>query len=99
MINTTEGKIHTASGKRASIWDGSPQATMATAEAATIHFREGIPWVMWAFRLSWKGPFRPWSRIHWRILWGLDIFAGPVPIVKTMIAANILAWIILWFVR
>jgi len=101
-VIVAEGQPQITAGKRASIWDGSPlegeptrrEPTITQADCARIDFREGIPWAMWAFRLCWEGPFRPWKKIHWRILWGLDIFLGPVPLVKTMIALNLLAWVV-----
>jgi len=38
--------------------------------------------------------------VGWRkAIWGLDIWMNNVPILKSLIAANILVWIILWFAR
>ena len=35
----------------------------------------------------------------WRMVWGVDIFFGPVPLVKVMLLANLLVWGVLVFLR
>ena len=34
-----------------------------------------------------------------RVLYGMDIWLGRVPLIRTMIAANILVWIVSWLAR
>lgn len=60
---------------------------------ALIQVKDAVPHMIRLVQFWWRGPFKPWKLVHWQMLWGLDLFAGPVPIVKTMIALNVLFWI------
>lgn len=54
-------------------------------------------WAVNALKITLEAPVKD---IGWlRTLYGFDIWVGPIPIIRTMIAANILAWILMWFVR
>jgi len=32
----------------------------------------------------------------WRALWGMDVFINDIPVLKSMIAANIIVWLVLF---
>ena len=43
-----------------------------------------------ALQINLKSPVR--IREWWWFLWGVDIFLGEVPVIKTMIGLNLLVW-------
>lgn len=55
-----------------------------------VEWRKTIGWV-----IRQAVPTHGWLRV----LYGMDIWLGRVPLIRTMIAINILAWMILWFMR
>jgi len=42
-------------------------------------------------------PAEAWKKIGWlRGLWGLDIWINDVPVVKALVVANIVIWMLMW---
>jgi hypothetical protein len=41
--------------------------------------------------------FRPEDWIDWKnLLWGFDIWYGPVPVGKSIVLANLIMWAMMW---
>lgn len=41
-----------------------------------------------------SGPHTAWEKIL--ILWGMDVWFGKFPLLKSLVAANVAVWLILW---
>ena len=60
-------------------------------------FRLVLVQMEWRRIIAWAIKQGPPLVGWWRTIYGMDIWLGRVPLIRTMIAANILVWIILWF--
>ena len=60
-------------------------------------FREGTRCRAIQFSFSTKEPTRMFWLGYW--IWGLDIWCGNLPVLKVLIAVNILNIILMWIVR
>lgn len=58
-------------------------------------------------KVRWKAieiTLKDWRKIVkevglWEIIWGTDIFIQKIPVIKSMILANLLMWVLLWVSR
>jgi len=49
--------------------------------------------------LSFFQPDKPMGMEWFHFLWGWDIFYGEFPLLKSLVLANALVWVVLWLVR
>lgn len=76
-------------------------SNVVIADGKTKNFRlmvVGISWDETRSMLKWAQRLRCEHGLL-TILYGIDIWINGIPLIRTLIAANILVWIILWLAR